>query len=108
MDTTPAATPAATPSTPTAAVGLMDLILSDRYRHYWITWVGLLILTLVMVAISSPTLLLIGITIKASVIMWIYMHLKQEHVALVISVVFGIFVTSMILFLLLIPDGMAM
>ncbi|MBI3268128.1 MAG: hypothetical protein HYZ53_03835 [Planctomycetes bacterium] len=78
------------------------------YRTYWRAWGCLLALTLGMVLIGHPAVLLAGMTLKAAIIAFVFMHLKFERAGLVVSVLVGIFATSLVLFLLLIPDGLAM
>ena len=78
------------------------------YRKYWIAWFVLLIITLAMIFVGSPTVLILGMTCKATIICLWFMHLRYEHIELVLSVLIGIFGTSLILYLLIAPDGMAM
>ena len=86
----------------------MDAARVPAYRTYWIAWLFLLILTLVMVVLSSPVVLLAGMTVKAAVILFWFMHLRSERVGLVAAVLAAIFVTGFLLFGLLVPDGRAM
>jgi caa(3)-type oxidase subunit IV len=78
------------------------------YASYWIAWGVLLGITLVMLALAHPTVLLIGIALKAGIICWWFMHLKSERWDLTLTVVLGAFVTALILFGLIAPDGVAM
>lgn len=78
------------------------------YKTYWMAWLALLALTIVMVFVKSPTMLIIGMLIKASVIAFLFMHLMFEKRDFVILVIASGFVLSLILFGLMIPDGMVM
>ena len=78
------------------------------YKTYWLAWLVLLILTLVMVFVGSKPVLAIGMLLKALIIGLLFMHLKFERASLVLAVVLGIFLTTAILVVLLVPDGMAM
>ena len=83
------------------------------YRGYWILWAVLLTVTLLMIAIegaSLPTalavlLLLFGSAVKATLIIFYYMHLKFEHSSLILTVVVGLFVTAILMFVLPAYDG---
>ncbi len=79
-----------------------------HYALYWKMWGVLLGLTVGMVLITNPALLLVGITVKAGIIMMVFMHLRYEHVRLLLAVMLGIFFTSLVLYGLIVPDGMAM
>lgn len=78
------------------------------YRKYWVAWLALLIVTLIMVFVGHRPLLVAGMIVKASVIALWFMHLKYERLGLVLSVLLGTFVTGLVLYVLIIPDGMAM
>ena len=78
------------------------------YRTYWIAWAVLLVITLAMVFIGSKPVLAGGMLVKATIISLLYMHLKFERMGLVLTVVLGIFATTALLVVLLVPDGMAM
>ncbi len=86
------------------------------YRFYWILWVVLLSVTLLMIAIEGASLpaalavvlLLFGSAIKATLIIFYYMHLKFEHMALILTVLTGLFVTSILMFVLPAYDGFHM
>ena len=78
------------------------------YKTYWMGWLALLVLTIVMVFIKNPVALIIGMLIKASVIAFLFMHLMFEKRDFVILVIAAGFVLSLILFGLMIPDGMVM
>ena len=83
------------------------------YRGYWILWAVLLIVTLLMIAIEGANLpvalaaviLLFGSAIKATLIIFYYMHLKFEHLSLILTVLVGLFVTSILMFVLPAYDG---
>ena len=78
------------------------------YRTYWVAWAILLCVTLGMVLLHHPAVLLAGMALKAAIIAFWFMHLKYEKAGLVVSVLVGIFATSLLLFGLIVPDGRAM
>ena len=86
------------------------------YRTYWLSWGLLLGLTLVMLLVEefklpafvTAAVLVSAMMIKATVIGGWFMHLRYERLALVLSVVLGTVATAAALFVLLIPDGLAM
>lgn len=86
---------------------------AHRYRTYWIIWAVLLVATVVMIAIgdadlsasTQAVLLLFGSALKASLIVFYFMHLRYEKAGLVVTVLAGIFVTSLLMFLLPAYDG---
>jgi hypothetical protein len=80
----------------------------NPYATYWIAWAVLLLITLVMLALSNPFVLLLGITIKAVIICFWFMHLKSEAWDLTLTVIVGAFVTAFLLFGLIASDGLAM
>ena len=86
----------------------MDETHAAGYRTYWIAWAILLTVTLVMIAFTKPVVLILGILVKASIIALWFMHLKYERAGLVLSVVIGILFTGLLLFALIVPDGLAM
>ncbi len=83
------------------------------YRFYWLLWVVLLAVTLLMIAIEGANLpaalavvvLLFGSAIKATLIIFYYMHLKFEHMGLIMTVLVGLFVTAILMFVLPAYDG---
>ena len=83
------------------------------YRGYWILWAVLLTVTLLMIAIEGAGLpaalavvmLLFGSAIKATLIIFYYMHLKFEHLGLILTVLVGLFVTAILMFVLPAYDG---
>ena len=87
-----------------------------RYRTYWITWGGLLALTLLMLATETAPLyhmiavglLIAAMLVKAGVIAAWFMHLRFERAGLVLSVVGATVLTAVALFGLIAPDGIAM
>ena len=82
-------------------------------RIYWRIWLVLLLLTLVMVLVDQSSLsrtllvsvLVAAMLVKALLIAGYFMHLRFEKVALILMVVVGLFVTGVILFTLIAPDG---
>lgn len=78
------------------------------YRKYWIAWLLLLGITLIMVFISQPAILIAGISIKAAIIMLWFMHLKDERWLFTLTILVSIFFCALILYGLIVPDGLAM
>jgi cytochrome c oxidase subunit IV len=84
------------------------------YRLYWITWVFLLAVTLVMLAmeyVSWPqwillTVLLGAMLLKASVISGYFMHLRFEKPALIVIVAASLLLVGLVLFALLAIDAL--
>ena len=86
---------------------------SHRYRGYWVLWIVLLALTVTMIVIGESKLpalphtllLLLGSSVKASLIIFFYMHLRFENRNLILLVLIGIFVTSVLMFAIPAFDG---
>jgi caa(3)-type oxidase subunit IV len=86
---------------------------SHSYKGYWILWVILLMLTVTMIFIGESsmsqipqaTMLLIGSSLKASLIIFYYMHLRLEKRNLVLLVLIGIFLTGILMFVIPAYDG---
>jgi cytochrome c oxidase subunit IV len=82
-------------------------------KTYWTTWAVLLVFTVVMLwadNASLPRSLFVGVMLgammaKASIIAANFMHLRSERLALVATVVVGLLVTALILFVLIAPDA---
>jgi len=82
---------------------------SPSYARYWKAWAALLVITLLMV--FQPThwpVIVVGIGVKLAIIASVFMHLTDETVDFVILVGFSILFFALILFGLIIPDGVAM
>ena len=83
------------------------------FAFYLRVWAVLLGLTLVMIAVDRAdlrlgllaTVLVAAMLVKASLIAGYFMHLRFEGRLLVWSVVAGLFGLGLILYLLMIPDG---
>ncbi|MAG56066.1 MAG: hypothetical protein CMJ83_07230 [Planctomycetes bacterium] len=71
---------------------------TPHYAVYWKAWAGLLIITLAMLKLDSPTIVVLGITIKAFLILLVFMHLLREHKDIAITVGVGIFATVFVMF----------
>jgi cytochrome c oxidase subunit 4 len=86
---------------------------SHGYKGYWILWIVLLVLTVTMIFIGESSLaqapqailLLIGSSLKASLIIFFYMHLRFENRNLILVVLIGIFLTSVLMFAVPAFDG---
>ncbi|HEY7698446.1 MAG TPA: cytochrome C oxidase subunit IV family protein [Vicinamibacteria bacterium] len=86
---------------------------SHGYKGYLIIWVVLLVLTVTMIFISESKLaaaphtilLLLGSAVKASLIIFFYMHLRLENRNLILLVLIGIFLTSVLMFAVPAFDG---
>ncbi|HWP83687.1 MAG TPA: cytochrome C oxidase subunit IV family protein [Terriglobia bacterium] len=84
------------------------------YRLYWITWVFLLVVTVVMLAmeyVTWPQWILLSVLVgamllKASVISGYFMHLRFERPALIVMVAASLLVVGLILFALLAIDAL--
>jgi caa(3)-type oxidase subunit IV len=88
---------------------------AGNYSFYWKIWGALLMLTLGMIFVDQmdmPRTLLILVLLgamltKAGLIASFFMHLRYERLFLSLSVFFGLLVNSLVLFVLLVPDGLA-
>jgi caa(3)-type oxidase subunit IV len=86
---------------------------SHGYKGYWILWVILLALTVTMIVIGESNMshvpqaamLLVGSCLKASLIIFYYMHLRFENRNLVLVVLIGIFLTGFLMFVIPAYDG---
>lgn len=78
------------------------------YRTYWIAWVVLLGITLLMVLVTHRAVLLAGIVVKATIIALWFMHLRYERIGLTLVVLLAMILTTLALFGLIVPDGLAM
>ena len=83
------------------------------YKNYVIILGILLVLTVLMIfigesdlaPIAQVPLLLLGSAIKATLIIFYFMHLKFEKFGLIMTVLVGIFVTSILMFVIPAYDG---
>jgi cytochrome c oxidase subunit IV len=86
---------------------------TSHARVYWITWGVLLALTVVMLAADGASiprtgflvLMLGAMAIKATLIAGNFMHLRQERVGIVLTVVVGLFAMAAVLYVLIAPDA---
>jgi cytochrome c oxidase subunit IV len=82
-------------------------------RGYWITWGVLLVFTVVMLwadTTSIPRLAFVVFMVaamltKASIIGANFMHLRAERAGIVLTVVVGLLVTAVVLYVLIVPDA---
>ena len=82
-------------------------------KIYWITWVVLLLFTVVMLWADAASLprtafvvfMVVAMLTKASIIGANFMHLRAERLPLVLTVVFGLLITGAVLFVLIAPDA---
>jgi caa(3)-type oxidase subunit IV len=82
-------------------------------RIYWMTWGVLLIITMIMLLLDSAhvsrsmllTVLLGAMVVKATLIAGNFMHLRHEHAGIIFTVVVGLFVMGLILYVLIAPDA---
>jgi cytochrome c oxidase subunit 4 len=87
---------------------------SGGYRIYAVTWIWLLVITLIEIGIVlvrvPKTLLVISLIIlalmKAGLIMAYFMHLRYERLNLIYAVVTPMFFLAIILFAMLGPDAL--
>ncbi len=77
------------------------------YKAYWSAWLILLVITLGMIFLGNPVILIGGIIVKASIIALCFMHLRYENPWFTALILFSIFGFGIIMFGLLVPDGMA-
>jgi caa(3)-type oxidase subunit IV len=85
----------------------------DPYRIYFVTWVLLLIVTVLMLAAEKfhmprwfLLLFLLGfMVVKATMIGGNFMHLRYEKRNLAVLVAVGLVVTSLILFAVIAPES---
>ncbi len=83
-------------------------------QPYWRIWMILLVLTVVMVFVDqSPlsrgalVLVLVSAMLgKVALIGAYFMHLRFETITLVMTVVVGLVITGLLLFVLIAPDGL--
>ena len=86
---------------------------SHGYKGYWLLWIVLLGLTVTMIVIGDSQLskapqailLLLGASLKASLIIFFYMHLRFENRNLILLVLLGIFLTGILMFVVPAFDG---
>jgi cytochrome c oxidase subunit 4 len=86
---------------------------SHGYKGYWLLWIVLLVLTVTMIVIGDSQLskapqailLLLGASLKASLIIFFYMHLRFENRNLILLVLLGIFLTGILMFVVPAFDG---
>lgn len=82
-------------------------------KIYWITWVVLLVFTVVMLWADAASLprtafvvfMVVAMLTKASIIGANFMHLRAERLPLVLTVVVGLLITGAVLFVLIAPDA---
>ena len=82
-------------------------------RVYWLTWAALLALTLIMLAADGADVpgtvlvfLMIGaMAVKATLIAGNFMHLRHERAGIALTVVVGLFLIALILYVLIAPDA---
>jgi cytochrome c oxidase subunit IV len=82
-------------------------------KFYWTTWVGLLVLTLVMLVLDQTpmprllfvTVILAAMLMKALLITRNFMHLFAESVVCVSMIVVGLVLNAAILFVLIVADA---
>jgi len=87
---------------------------SFGYGLYWKIWGILLVMTLGMIFFDQAPVprvvlvvfLIVAMLVKAALVAGYFMHLRYESVALGLTVVVGMLITGLILFVLIAPDGM--
>jgi caa(3)-type oxidase subunit IV len=91
----------------------MSDTLASHARVYWITWGVLLVLTVIMLTADGAAipragllaLMLGAMAVKATLIAGNFMHLRQERAGIVLTVVVGLFVMGLVLYVLIAPDA---
>jgi caa(3)-type oxidase subunit IV len=86
---------------------------TSHARVYWITWGALLAVTVVMLMADGASLprtgllvvMLGAMAVKATLIAGNFMHLRQEHAGIVLTVIVGLFVLGIVLYTLIAPDA---
>ena len=92
---------------------MSETIAAHGYKTYVIILGILLAVTLVMIFIGESSmapapqalLLLLGSAIKATLIIFYYMHMRFENFGLILTVLVGIFITSFLMFVIPAYDG---
>jgi caa(3)-type oxidase subunit IV len=82
-------------------------------RTYWITWGVLLCITVMMLVLDGAAIartpflaiMLGAMAVKATLIAGNFMHLRQERLEIVATVVIGLFVFGLLLYVLIAPDA---
>jgi len=87
---------------------MSDAATRSPYGRYFRIWLVLLGITLFMVVFTSRTVILAGMTAKATIIALWFMHLKEETLDFILYVALSIVFFSLVLFGLIVPDGLAM
>ena len=92
---------------------MSEHVQSHGYKGYWLIWIILLVITVTMIFIGEAEMatapqalmLLIGSAIKATLIIFYYMHMRFENMGLIMTVLVGIFLTSILMFVIPAYDG---
>jgi cytochrome c oxidase subunit IV len=92
---------------------MSDHATGNPYRVYWVTWVILLIITVLMLLAEKfhmprwflVLFLLAFMMVKAAMIGGNFMHLRFERRNMAIMVAGGLLVTSLILFTFITPES---
>mgnify|MGYP002725865931 CR=1 FL=1 len=79
-----------------------------NYGTYWKAWAFLLVVTIAMFFIENPMVVIVGITVKALVILTWFMHLKEEHRDISLTVGIGVFATALVMYYLMAFDAAGM
>ncbi len=82
-------------------------------RIYWVTWATLLAVTVVMLLLDGAqmartpfvVLMLSAMAVKATLIAGNFMHLRVEHRGITLTLVAGLFVCGLVLYVLIAPDA---
>lgn len=79
-----------------------------HYGVYWKAWLFLLVVTVAMLFINNPFVVIVGITVKALVILTFFMHLREEHRDISLTVAIGGFATALVMYFLMRFDALGM
>jgi len=79
-----------------------------NYGLYLRVWGVLLLITLAMVFIGNPIVLILGMCLKATLIASFFMHLRDETRDFILMIAVSIVLFSLVLFGLIVPDGLGM
>ena len=82
-------------------------------RVYWVTWAVLLGITVLMLVAdgaqmprSALLVVMLGaMAVKATLIAGNFMYLRHEHIGIILTVVVGLFVCGLVLYVFIAPDA---
>lgn len=82
---------------------------APNYKKIWKAWAALLVITVAMVFLPHNLwTIMIGILFKVVIIAGIFMDLKDETLDFVMIVGFNVLFFAILLYALMVPDGLVM